>query len=79
MQGNAVAVPAIPPAIDWEAAAAVGRRCGPRTRGLVAARNAPALREWLRQAVVMCEPRMPEIAAVYLELYALVADLERVS
>ena len=59
--------------IDWAKIEKVANELGPRTRGLVRARNIVGLRSWLAYAVANCESWPPAVALLYWELHELIA------
>lgn len=58
--------------VDRGAAAAVAARCGPRTRGLVEARDIVPVAAWLPRAAESIRERSPEVARRYEDLAAIV-------
>jgi hypothetical protein len=57
----------------WTAVEELAERLGPRTQGLVAARNVVGLRCWLAYAAPAIERRSPELAALYATMLELIA------
>jgi hypothetical protein len=57
--------------IDWVKVEKVAKELGPRTRGLVRARNVVGLRGWLAYAVAHDENWPPSVALLYERLFEL--------
>ena len=63
-------------AIDWAKIEKVAQELGPRTRGLVRARNVVGLRAWLGYAVAHDENWPASVALLYERLFELVTSSE---
>jgi hypothetical protein len=63
--------------IDWDAVEQIAEQLGPRTRGLVAARNVIGLRIWVREAAATTAAWSIETAQLYERIAELVSTKGR--